>query len=67
MALTITSNRGALKLTSSADNPLTINAGVTVSGGNYAVYASANQAWTVTNLGTLLGKYAVYLNDANSG
>jgi hypothetical protein len=34
MARTISSNSGAVDLTSSGDNPLTINAGVTVSGGN---------------------------------
>ena len=68
MALTITSNRGSLTLSSSSNDPLTINAGVTVSGGaSYAVYADFNYAWNITNLGTLLGKIAVSLNDANSG
>ena len=67
MARTITSNSGAIKLTNPGDNPLTINAGVTVSGGNYAVYATVDQAWSIVNLGTLLGKTGVYLNDANSG
>jgi hypothetical protein len=70
MALTITSNRNAeisLTRTDTGDNPLTINAGVTVSAaGSYAVYTSYYQSWSITNLGTLLGKYGVLLNDANT-
>ena len=70
MAFTITSNRNsefALNRSDTADNPLTIAAGVTVSAsGSYAIYTSYYQSWNITNLGTLLGKYGVLLNDADT-
>jgi hypothetical protein len=70
MALTITSNRNSeisLNISDRGNNPLTIDAGVTVSAsGSYAVYTSYYQSWSITNLGTLLGKYGVLLNDANT-
>ena len=70
MAETITSNHnGEITLNSGdkGNNPLTIDAGVTVSaGGSYAVYTSYYQSWSITNLGTLLGKYGVLLNDGDT-
>ncbi len=55
MSKTISANSGAVKLTSTADNPLIVLGGVTVSGSGYGVYGNSNQAWTITNQGTVIG------------
>ena len=54
MALTITTNSGAIYLTTASENPLSIVSGVTVSANFVAVYGNSSQAWTITNQGSIL-------------
>ena len=55
MAKTISANQGSVYLSSTADNPLYILAGVTVSAASQAVYNNHynSESWTVTNQGTI--------------
>ncbi len=54
MAKTISANSGPITLSTTADNPLAILSGVTVSAfSGIAVYGDNSQAWTITNAGTI--------------
>ena len=55
MSKTISADSGAVTLTSSGDNALTILAGVTVSGSSYGVAGNSSLTWTITNQGTVIG------------
>ena len=57
MAHTITANSGAITLNSTTSNynPLTVLAGVTVTGaGSFGISGDSSTIWTVTNFGTVI-------------
>ena len=70
MARTITANSGPFILSSAnpGDSPLTIAAGITLSGATYGIEADSSQAWVIVNQGTVIGTSgnAIYLGDGGT-